>query len=234
MSRISFRDNEEEHNFWQNYTDLISGFLIVFIITSLIAYSSYKVYVDLYNNKGITEKNINDIVVKAELFNKIKEFQEAQEKSHNKYFEYKKEYNRFECNINVQFKPKSSIIPQENYSELIEAGKEIEKIIIGFQESTNVSFKVVIEGRAAKSLRNKENNTKKEIQDFAACLSYERARNLYLLWKSNGLFNNIEHQNGEIFISGSGFEGIGRHTKPIDEEKNKTFIIQIIPYINYK
>ena len=63
MSRISFREDGEEHNFWQNYTDLMSGFLIVFIITSLVAYGSYKVYVDLYHNKGITENNINDIVV---------------------------------------------------------------------------------------------------------------------------------------------------------------------------
>ena len=71
MSRISFRENGEEHNFWQNYTDLMSGFLIVFIITSLVAYGSYKVYVDLYHSRGITENNINDIVVNAELYKKI-------------------------------------------------------------------------------------------------------------------------------------------------------------------
>lgn len=46
MSRLSFREDGEEHNFWQNYTDLMSGFLIVFIITSLVAYGSYKVYVN--------------------------------------------------------------------------------------------------------------------------------------------------------------------------------------------
>ena len=28
MSRISFRENGEEHNFWQNYNDLMSGFLM--------------------------------------------------------------------------------------------------------------------------------------------------------------------------------------------------------------
>ena len=72
MSRISFREDGEEHNFWQNYTDLMSGFLIVFIITSLVAYGSYKVYVDLYHNKGITENNINDIVVNAELYKKLR------------------------------------------------------------------------------------------------------------------------------------------------------------------
>lgn len=78
MSRIQFRETGEEHNFWQNYTDLMSGFLIVFIIASLVAYGSYKVYVDLYHSKGITEGNINDIVVNAELYKKIREFQDAQ------------------------------------------------------------------------------------------------------------------------------------------------------------
>ena len=78
MNRIRFRDKGDEHNFWQNYTDLMSGFLIVFIIASLVAYGSYKVYVDLYHSKGITEGNINDIVVNAELYQKIREFQDAQ------------------------------------------------------------------------------------------------------------------------------------------------------------
>lgn len=91
MSRISFREDGEEHNFWQNYTDLMSGFLIVFIITSLVAYGSYKVYVDLYHNKGITENNINDIVVNAELYKKIREFQEAQKSINRKYFKYNEE-----------------------------------------------------------------------------------------------------------------------------------------------
>lgn len=86
MSRISFKEEGEEHNFWQNYTDLMSGFLIVFIITSLIAYGSYKVYVDLYHSKGITEGNINDIVVNAELYKKIKDFQDAQKSISRKYF----------------------------------------------------------------------------------------------------------------------------------------------------
>lgn len=38
--------------------------------------------------------------------------------------------------------------------------------------------------------------------------------------------------NGEVFISGSGFGGQGRYSNtPGQEELNKTFIIQIIPYI---
>ena len=140
MSRISFRDNGEEHNFWQNYTDLMSGFLIVFIITSLVAYGSYKVYVDLYHNKGITENNINDIVVNAELYKKIREFQEAQKSISRKYFKYNDKYQRFECTVDVMFAPESPVIPQSCYSQLEEAGKEIEEIIDKF--NLNISYSV--------------------------------------------------------------------------------------------
>lgn len=233
MSRISFRENGEEHNFWQNYTDLMSGFLIVFIITSLVAYGSYKVYVDLYHNKGITENNINDIVINADLYKKICEFQEAQDSINRKYFKYNKEYQRFECTVDVLFAPESPVIPPTCYWKLREAGKEVEEIVDEFKESTNVSFKVVIEGRAAKSHSNP--NPSADQRAYAARLSYERARNLHLFWKKNKLLTNIEQQNGEVFISGSGYEGKGRHTGygPNGEDKNKTFIIQIIPYITY-
>lgn len=234
MSRLSFREDGEEHNFWQNYTDLMSGFLIVFIITSLVAYGSYKVYVDLYHNKGITEGNINDIVVNAELYKKIREFQEAQKSINRNYFKYNAQYQRFECTVNVTFAPESPIIPQSSYSQLIEAGKEVEDIIEKFIESANVSFKVVIEGRAARP--HDTPNPNEAQKAFAASLSYNRARNLHLFWTNRGLLRNIEKENGEVFISGSGYEGKGRYTGygPNGEDRNKTFIIQIIPYIAYQ
>ena len=233
MSRISFKEDGEEHNFWQNYTDLMSGFLIVFIITSLVAYGSYKVYVDLYHSKGITESNINDIVVNANLYKKIREFQEAQKSINQKYFKYNDKFQRFECTVDVTFLPESPVIPVQCYNELEAAGKEIEEIVDKFKESANVSFKIVIEGRAARS-HNNPNPTSAQ-RAYAARLSYERARNLHLFWKSKGLMKNIEDQNGEVFISGSGFEGKGRYTGygANGEDKNKTFIIQIIPYITY-
>ena len=41
MSRLNLKNEGDEHNFWQNYTDLMSGFLVVFIITSLVAWYGY-------------------------------------------------------------------------------------------------------------------------------------------------------------------------------------------------
>lgn len=264
MSRISFQEEGEEHNFWQNYTDLMSGFLIVFIITSLVAFGGYKVYVnqyhtvikrlayledtlavykdslvcykkyaDLYIKMGVTESNINDILVNSELYKKIREFQKAQKEINRRYFKYNEKYQRFECTVDVMFEPESPIIPIQCYNDLEAAGKEIEDIVQKFKESTNVSFKIVIEGRAARSHNNP--NPIAAQKNYAAKLSYERARNLLLFWKRKGLMNDIENQNGEIFISGSGLEGKGRYTGfgTDGEDRNKTFIIQIIPYITY-
>lgn len=36
MKRLFKKDHGEEHNFWMSYTDLLSGFLIVFIVASLL------------------------------------------------------------------------------------------------------------------------------------------------------------------------------------------------------
>ena len=122
MKKIKFRENGEEHNFWQNYTDLMSGFLIVFIIASLVAYNKYKGYVELYYGVGVTEANINDIVVNAKLYKQIKEFQEAQNQLQSKYFAYNSKYDRFECTVDVLFKPEDPVIPDVNKAELIAGG----------------------------------------------------------------------------------------------------------------
>ena len=41
MNRLNLKNKGEEHNFWQNYTDLMAGLLIVFIITSLVVWYNY-------------------------------------------------------------------------------------------------------------------------------------------------------------------------------------------------
>lgn len=230
MGKISFTNNGEDHNFWQNYTDLMSGFLIVFIIASIVAYSSYKIYVDLYHEKGITEANINDIIVNAELYQKIKEFQDAQKSLQSDYFRYNSTYDRFECIVDVMFAPNEATIPLQNYQQLKEAGRELERILNSFKKSTNISFKVIIDGRAAKFADKAKT---KQYWDFSERLSYQRAMNLYKFWNKNGILTNIEDLNGEVFISGSGFGGQGRY-EGLEEDRNKTFIVQIIPYIKYE
>ena len=41
MQRLLKKQADEEHNFWMSYTDLMSGFLVVFIIISAVMYKNY-------------------------------------------------------------------------------------------------------------------------------------------------------------------------------------------------
>lgn len=246
MSRLSFKENGEEHNFWQNYTDLMSGLLIVFIIASLIAYNNYyKLGGGIIEIVGgsktgelsdVQKEHMKRLVANAELYEKVRQFDKAQESLNSKYFHYDKKYRRYECKVEVPFKSESSVIPSKYNSELINAGKDLHSILKKFPSSENIGFKVVIEGRAA--LRYGTTPTQASIQ-FADTLSYRRARNLYYLWKDNGIIKKIEKQGGELFVSGSGYFGKGRHTKKTDptssdpEGLNKRFIIEVIPFIKF-
>ena len=257
MRRMNLKEAEEGHNFWQNYTDLMSGFLIVFIIASLVAYSSYKVYVDLYHEKGITEANINDIVINAELYQKIREFQEAQRSLNSEYFRYNSDYSRYECKIDVQFTANDFENIRPEYIEpLTNAGRELDSIITNFSRKTGVQFKVVVEGRLANDLTDggihwvtPENE---KAWNEALVNSYKRAKTVVDLWQKNGIMTDLltmdnaktaeqskvnGNYSGELFICGAGYGGQHRYkcsrSDPQGEDKNKTFIIQIIPYINF-
>lgn len=231
MSRYILKNECEEHNFWQNYTDLMAGFLVVFIITSIVAWFGYIKVTGAIGGDG------GNIKVTIEQSRMIREFNEAQKSLVSEYFHYNEKYNRFECKSDIMFDPNRAEIPIEKETIFVNAGKElVSEILSKFKNSVNVSFKIVIEGRAARHL-NKGSRSANEAADRAVwhkveIRSYERALSLYNLWKMNGIIDSIEKMNGEVFISGSGFGGTGRYPNVYgEEEKNKTFIIQIIPYI---
>lgn len=247
MGRFYFKDNGEEHNFWQNYTDLMSGFLIVFIITSLVAYVGYKSFVDIFTESSNGEVTVQDVIVNHKLYKKIREFQIVSKTLGNqsKYFSYNEGFKRFECSIDVQFDPGQAIIKPQYIEPLDSAGRELENLVKVFQQkSDNIAFKVIIDGRAANNLDRNVNNGKPWIEgspewEKMELKSYERARAVRDLWKRKGIFSdNSSLTNVDVIISGSGFGGKGRYaqqrgSKEDMEAKNKTFIIQIIPYINF-
>lgn len=247
MGRLNFRDNGEDHNFWQNYTDLMSGFLIVFIITSLMAYVGYKSFVDIFTVNSNGEVTVRDVIVNHKLYKKIREFQVVSRElgKKSKYFKYNDEFKRFECSIDVQFEPGKAIIPDQYKKDLIAAGHELESLVSSYQaKADNIAFKIIIDGRAANNRSRAVNGGKPWKRSdptwrIMEVTSYERARAVRDLWESNGIFNaNTNHSNLDVIISGSGFGGSGRYVQQdnstVDNEaRNKTFIIQIIPYINF-
>jgi hypothetical protein len=178
-----------------------------------------------------------NIKVTIEQSRMIREFNEAQKSLVSEYFHYNEQYQRFECKSDIMFAPNLANIPSDKEGVFVKAGEELVNTILSkFKESVNISFKIIIEGRAARHL-NKGSKEANEAADKAIwhameIRSYERALSLYNLWKNNGIIDSIEKMNGEVFISGSGLGGQGRYPNtPGQEEKNKRFIIQIIPYI---
>lgn len=61
MKKLFRKDSGEEHNFWMSYTDLMSGFLVVFIILSVILYNYYTEKVE---EAGISKEMYDDAIAK--------------------------------------------------------------------------------------------------------------------------------------------------------------------------
>lgn len=161
MSKLNFKNEGDEHNFWQNYTDLMSGFLVVFIITSLVAWYGYIKVTGVIGGDG------GSIKVTIEQSRMIREFNEAQKSLVSEYFHYNEQYQRFECKSDIMFEPNLANIPADKEEIFIEAGKElVNKILSKFKESVNISFKIIIEGRAARHL-NKGSKEANEAADRA-------------------------------------------------------------------
>ena len=74
MKKIFRKDNGEEHNFWMSYTDLLSGFLVVFIIATILyqkANNKYVEFNDRLNSLNITieqaDEMLQDYVIKGNM-----------------------------------------------------------------------------------------------------------------------------------------------------------------------
>lgn len=255
MSKLSFKNEGEGHSFWQNYTDLMSGLMVVFLIAAAASLFLYNKAMedlnDVDSRADRAEEELNDIksvisdivgwgpgigesldsaltklVRNAKLYEQVKAFDEAQAKLTRNYFNYDTIHHRFICKIDVQFAQDSHVIAPGYKTDLVAAGKELESILSSYHQSEYIGFKVVIDGRAARHYEGEPSN------ESVDRLSYLRARELYNLWRQNGIINRIELDGGDISVSGSGFYGSGRY--PFAQEMlNKQFIIQIIPYIKF-
>jgi len=81
MKHLFGKNNGEEHNFWMSYTDLMSGFLIVFIIATIFYQKKQnEVYNVLtkygYNNVEDVVNMVNDYKARGNLTNINNEFKD--------------------------------------------------------------------------------------------------------------------------------------------------------------
>ena len=72
MNRLFKNKPEEEHNFWMSYTDLMSGFLIVFILITAVLFVNYRTE---HNRLKDLAKELDDATLdNAHLLDWIEEF----------------------------------------------------------------------------------------------------------------------------------------------------------------
>jgi hypothetical protein len=138
-------------------------------------------------------------------------------------FEYQPLYKRHVLKQQVLFQAHDDKIPAEFYEALVKAGNKLSAVVSNLPE--RVRCQLVIEGRAARQLDEKSSRSGFDPK-YPYNLSYRRALALYRFWQSRNIF--FDEKKCEVIVAGSGFDGVGRD---VDEDKNKRFIIHLVPKI---
>ena len=221
-------------NYWISYTDLMAGFLIIFILISLISYTNSQKLEKAIHNKAESynktlqdsiislEKIIGEIRVQLEEYKKLEEIKTAIKYIDTSYFTYNDKYKKHILNINIHFKTgqyKITNLSRRTQRKLIKAGKKILSLLRdSLPKEQNIKYLIIIEGQASKD--GFDGNDK---------LSYKRALALREFWKEQQI-DLAKLDNCELVIAGSGEQGVPRQ-QPDIPPSNQRFLIQIIPKI---
>lgn len=165
----------------------------------------------------LLEADRGRLAVLEKEFLKIREIQKAIEKLNPEYFVYQSEFKRHVLRRNVKFSAKKSDIPEADKPYLLNAGKELLRLVDDIDlEGFDIKYLLIIEGMASK-----------DSYDLNDELSYARALAIKEFWDSEGL--DFDANRVEIQIAGSGVNGVGRDTK--NERNNQRILVQILPKI---
>ncbi|MCC5943410.1 MAG: hypothetical protein JJT94_00630 [Bernardetiaceae bacterium] len=230
---------EDSNSFWISYTDLVTGFLIIFIIislalsqrsentnTTLIFYEDNLAKLqDTLNAYTSNLDSLNTVIsITKPEHDRIKAIHEAMnllEKS--QYFTYNENCHRYELNLEFLFAPLKYNIPSSQKPALKKAGENLDAIVKQMLKIDNVAVQIIIEGRAARE------KPKPNITEGAARLSFNRALEIQKFWESQNL-GFTKNSKIDVFAAGSGFEGNCRYEWQV-EAKNKNFIVHIVPFL---
>jgi len=162
----------------------------------------------------VLEAERGRIAVLEKEYLKIREIQKAIESLNPEYFVYQGEYKRHVLKRNVKFGAKRSNIPKNDEDYLLNAGKELERLIQAVDlEGFNIKYLLIIEGMASKDSY--------ELNDE---LSYARAFAIKEYWEAKGI--NFDTDRVEIQVAGSGVGCVGRDT--VNERNNQRIIVKIL------
>ena len=199
--------------FWPSYSDLLTSLFFIMLVLFVLSVGA------VVRNVQATQAQLDKIV---EIEDAVKELPE-------KYFDYREEYKKHVLKLDVQFRTSrfriEHIVDTSVLTPIIDAGKEIEKIVTKFNNRVdiNVQYLVIVEGQSSRIPYNLDEYRNNDV------LSYQRALTLKKYWEQNGININALN-NCELIIAGSGEGGVPRDL-PDDEAstKNQRFLIHIIP-----
>lgn len=204
--------SEQQDFFWPSYVDFMTTLFIVMLVLFVLTY------------KVLHDKN-TELQAKLLVAEDIEALDSAMiALQDGDLFEYQPLYKRHVLKQQVLFDPHDDKIPEEFYDALVRAGEKLSTVVRNLPE--RVRCQLVIEGRAARQLDEKQTPSGWYDPKYPYNLSYRRALALYRFWQSRNIF--FDEKKCEVIVAGSGFDGVGRD---VDEDKNKRFIIHLVPKI---
>lgn len=207
--------NKFANSFWVGYSDLMTSLFFVFLVLATTLALAFRAQAQ---EGEAARKELERIRAIADVSSRLSD----------RDFLYNDVCNRFELKYEFEFQPGQAVIPSSAQVRLLQAGRAIDTFLRNTPKDSDVRFKIIVEGRAARYIPDNGRNADPYNQTKA--LSYRRALAVWDLWKANEI--NLNTSISEFFISGSGFEGECRYPMTLAEEgKNKRIIVQIIPFL---
>lgn len=209
------KKNNSESFFWVSYSDLMTSlFFVMLVLFVLVISLLHKKVHEAEREREATQEQID----------KINEIQQAVENINQDYFEYSEEYKKHIFKLQVRYPVGDfeirNITDKSQLNHIIEAGKDIQKLIQKFSTEKNIQYLVILEGQASKDNYHYDDYLNNNV------LSYLRALKLKQFWEANDIQLD-KFENCEILVSGSGEGGVPRnHT---NERDNQRFLIHIVP-----
>ena len=216
------RRNPSASSFWVGYADLMTSLFFVFLVVATTLALGFRYQASIYEADARELARIREIASAASSL------------TESERFFFNEEQSRFELKNNFMFgEGGSTRIDEAAKPELIAAGRDIERVLRSVQsDTTDVRFKVVIEGRAARHWAYEDRHRNADRGGVNREMSYKRALALATLWSEAGI--DLESYGSELFVAGAGFEGKGRYpySDGVTEGKNKQIVVQVIPFLS--
>ena len=213
-------ENNNEDYFWPSYVDLLTSIffimLILFVVTFFLLTKEKRVMQEKLQFLEDVEKTLEGLSKDTTVF------------------KYEERYKRYKLVQEVEFNSNESEIQPNsirNYEtttkQLRSTGRYLKSILDTLQNKRqkdarykDISYLMIITGMASREGRIDHNYH----------LSYNRAYALYNFWKDGIVDFDEEYRDFiDLQISGVGTGGTGRD---LNDQKNRSFFIQIIPKYN--